>query len=564
MSSTPFPCWMRKLCVAAALATLCLAAAGCDDEAPPVVLPGEIPANVRAYHYAFDLGTREARSTAYLDVAAPGGDCVTLDAPTGVSELRWNDTAPAHVEPVDGSLRVCGEPLSEGQLALGSRFLVPEQTYEYTPVGFSRTQDSAGNPFSYLLGWVEQCDRFGPCNDAPASQAHFVFDVVHADGEHTLCPGRRTQVSVTRTRCELLETPAPTYSAFAIASNPGWRRSEWLDVDGTKLIFFETQGGRLATSLSKADIADFLRWIQGLLGPLPYGPELRIAGAPTQWLGMEHPANIILRDTLPELPNREYADMTRHVLMHEIVHQWAGNRITLERANDFSWKEGIAEYLTYVHELSKWPADAARTRAHWDRVARTALHYPGTSDTPVPFLVFAGETYGTGSMLFFVQLEDLLPGGQASIVRAIQDFLSGPPGARSVADLQAALERESGEDLDDYFDAWVHGTGEADWPTFQADAVRSDGALRLTVTQSALQPGKVYPVKVVIRLKGATQVLDVAVDFGLHPTTGTLTVPVVFSEEVTSIGFDPDNRVVSWNVSASQLPLEAPPQHWIF
>lgn len=578
--STPVPqtlfpsCMTRGLRVTLVVAPLFMNVVGCDsdrnalvpiqDSGGSIVLPGDIPTDVQEYYYAFNLGTREAHSKLNLNVAPPGGDCVTLDAPTGISDLRWNGAAPVDVEQDGGSLRICGPSLYAGQIMLEGRFLVPEQTYDFTPVGFTRTQARDNTVFSYLLGWVEQCDRFGLCDDSPASQARFVLDVTHARGELTLCPGQRTQVSQTHTRCELLQTPAPTYSAFAIASNPGWNRTEWLNVDGTKLIFFETQSGRLARSLSKPEMTDFLRWAKNLLGPLPYGQELRIAGAPTHWLGMEHPANIILRDTLPDLPNREYANMTRHVLMHEIIHQWAGNRITMAHATDFSWKEGIAEYLTYVYELSKWPADAAKTRAHWDRLARTAMYYPGTSDNPVPFLTFAGETYGTGSMIFFVQLEDLLPGGQETIVRAITDFLSGPPRARSVAELQGALERASGEDLGDYFQAWVYGTGDADWPTFQTDAVRANGELSLTVTQSALQPGKLYPAKVVIRLKGDTQELDVPIDFGLHPTTGTITVSVPFEEDVKSIGVDPENRVVSWNANASLSPLEAPPQHWIF
>ncbi|MFY0583336.1 M1 family aminopeptidase [Cystobacter fuscus] len=58
---------------------------------------------------------------------------------------------------------------------------------------------------------------------------------------------------------------------------------------------------------------------------------------------MEHPGNIILSEDLPLLRS-EYANQTRHTLMHEIAHQWAGNRTTLAEAHDFAWKEAIAEY----------------------------------------------------------------------------------------------------------------------------------------------------------------------------------------------------------------------------
>jgi aminopeptidase N len=373
----------------------------------------------------------------------------------------------------------------------------------------------------------------------------------------------RTEVNDTTTLCELMQTPAHTFSSFAIASIRGWKKTPWLDVDGTKLVFFEVPGGRLASSLSKSVMTEYVRWIKSELGALPYGQELRIAGGPTRWLGIEHPANIILREDLPDLPAREYANMTRHTLMHEIVHQWAGNRITLANAYDFAWKEAIAEYLTYVYESNHWPADAAQTRAYWDRLGRTALYYPRPLDSP-PFLTYAMETYGSGSMIFFVQLEDLLPGGQATIVQAIKAFLSGPPGIRGVEDLQAELERASGRDLTAYFNAWVYGVGESDWPTFNVNATQANGELRVEVTQTTFFSGKIYPVNVMIRVKGPTQTVNVPVNFGLQPTQATATVTVPFEEAVVSVSVDPENRVVSWNRASGLLSEEDPPQRWLF
>ncbi|MET0403472.1 MAG: M1 family aminopeptidase [Cystobacter sp.] len=551
-------------------ATGCTAADGGDESLNPQtqpgridVEPGDLPAHPQRYHYSFNLATREAQSKLFFDVAPPGGNCLTLDAPSALTDVRWNANTPQCVSPSAGTLRVCDRPLFAGQVMLESRFTVPEQTYDFSPVGFSRTQDRSGNTFSYLLNWVEQCDRFGPCNDEPGLLSRFVLEVTHAAGEVTLCPGKRTEVNATTTRCELMETPAPTYSSFAIASNKKWKRSQWLDVDGTKLVFFEVPEGRLAASLSKSDMTDYVRWITSELGPLPYGKELRIAGGPTRWLGVEHPANIILREDLPELPAREYANMTRHTLMHEIVHQWAGNHITLANAYDFAWKEAIAEYLTYLYESQRWPADAAQTRAYWDRLGRTALYYPRPLDTP-PFLSYAMETYGSGSMTLFVQLEDLLPGGQATLLRAIKAFLSGPPGIRGVEELKAELERASGQDLTDYFNAWVYGVGEADWPTFNVTTAQADGQLRLDVTQTTFFSGKTYPVNVTLRVRGATRTVNVPVNFGLHPTQATTTVTLPFDEEVVSVSVDPENRVISWNRS-TLLPLEdEAPRGWIY
>lgn len=96
-----------------------------------------------------------------------------------------------------------------------------ERAFPATGVGYSRKLDAYGNPFSYLLGWVEACDRFVPCDPAPGRWSHFVFDVSHSSAETVLCPGTRRATSV-RTTCEPLEARAPTYSSFAIAANPAW------------------------------------------------------------------------------------------------------------------------------------------------------------------------------------------------------------------------------------------------------------------------------------------------------------------------------------------------------
>ncbi|MET0402622.1 MAG: M1 family aminopeptidase [Cystobacter sp.] len=546
-----------------------------QGEEPPPPLQTDPPsadfaARVVHSHYDFDLrptdnAPRAAHSRLYVKVPGPGGDCTVLKGPPGITQVRWNGLPAARVEALEGAWRLCG-PTSPGQtVVIDADLQVPVMTYDYTQVGFSRRVDRQGNVASYLMSWVEQCDRLGLCDDAPDQLTTFSFEVTHNANDVVLCPGTRLAVGPTQTRCGSFLQKAPTYSAFAIASNPAWVRKTFTETRTTRLEFYEVPGGLLAPALDPAALAGYLEWLTQLLGPLPYGDTLRVAGAPTDFLGMEHPGNIILREDLPLLRS-EYANSTRHTLMHEIAHQWAGNRTTLADAYDFAWKEAIADYLTYVHEARHWPQDAAKTRAYWDRMARSAMFYPRPGNRPAPFLTFAADVYGTGPMLLFLQLEDLLPGGQEAVLSAIQRFLA-VPGARDTVYLRESLEQAAQLPpgaLESYFKTWIHGDTEPDWPYLDVTPTRDEetGQLTLTVTQLTYEGG-VYPMKVKVRVQGETTTRDIVVDYGLAPASATVvTPPEPFPEPVLQVSVDPDNRVV--NRRFFGVLRETAPPRWHF
>ena len=321
------------------------------------------------------------------------------------------------------------------------------------------------------------------------------------------------------------------------------------------MVLYEVPGGTLRTSIDTASLAAFLDWSTQRFGGLPYGSELRLAGAPTSWLGFEHPANIVLHEHLGDL-SLPYANGVQHVTMHEITHQWAGDAATIVTAQDFAWKEAIAEYIPYVFEdESRPPGEAAATRAYWDGISPGASYHVRPTDEPPPAVeAFYGDVYGPGPMTLFLQLEPLI--GRDAVLAAIAQFLSGG-GARSVEELRLALEAASGEDLADYFDAWVFGAGPPVWPTFVVTTSDLGGGMvQVTVTQT--QPGAVrFPCRVEVDLIGATSQTTASVDFGLHPTAASASTTVPFAEAVTSTAIDPRHHVidVSPGVTRSSWPV---------
>jgi aminopeptidase N len=526
---------------------------------------GLIDGKVRRYDYAFDLVEGIGRSTLTIDVPPPGGDCFAASLEiSSATDPTWNGQPALSSAVEGGALTLCGPGVSGGEaLSIASSATLKEKVYLGLDVGFSRSTDMAGGKFSYLLSWVGGCDRFGPCDDDPGELAEFHFEVTHPAGTTVLCPGALTP-GETLTQCDIKGTLAPTYSAFAIAADPLWDRADFGTAAGVDLVFYEVPGGGLAAALDKASVLGFMTWVTDLLGPFPYGNELRIAGGPTVWLGFEHPANIILQEDLPTLKNT-YVDPTMHVLMHEIIHQWAGDRTTLAETSDFVWKEATAEYLAYVFEDEhRPPAEAAETRFYWDDISQDVDHYPRPMDDPPPEVqLFYGDVYGPGPMVLYLQLEPLI--GRPAVLAGIQSFLA-EPGALGVDALRAALETASSKNLKPYFDAWVFGSGAPERPSFKVATTEEGGEVTVTVTQENAS-GKVYGCAVEVEVIGATSKARALVDFGIAPSSQVATAKVAFAEPVIGYVLDPDHRVIGDDISvmpaAAPLPRKKRPV-WIF
>jgi aminopeptidase N len=441
----------------------------------------------------------------------------------------------------NSAITICGNNITLGMpLAISVAAVVPKQTFFGLDIGFSTKKDRKNGDFTYLLSWIGGCDRFGPCETAPDRLASYHFEVQHGPADVVLCPGVVTAGS-TVTQCSLTgPTLAPTYSGFGIAADPLWQQNNFVSAGGIDVVFYEIPGGFIAANLNKASVSAFLTWITGLLGPYPYGTQIRYAGAPTTWLGFEHPANVILNQNLPF--GGPYWDSGMHAFMHETIHQWAGDRTTIASAMDFGWKEALAEYLAYVFEdEQRPPPEAATSLQYWSAVSLLSQRFTRPTDNPSPALVdFYTDVYGEGTMTLFVQLESLL--GRQHVLDGIRSFLA-QPGARSVDDLRHAFETASGLDLQAYFSAWVFGSGTPEWPTFAIATSQLGSTVTVTVTQQNASH-KLYGCKLEVQVNGATSSAVAVVDFGVAPQTATAAATVTLSEPVSSTVLDPRHRMI--------------------
>lgn len=530
----------------------------CGDGEPDPTPVGStfVPVDVIAYDYGFDLATGNAVSKVTLKLRDQG-NCIALDyrLPESAAPLL-NGVAPTWYTIGNEQLQLCGSTWPAGtQWTVELSSVVPQKTYGGTDIGYSVQKDTTGNTHYYLVSWVEGCSYFGPCYDDPNDFAHVTFRVSHPTGVQVLCPGN-VVAGTNQTTCTFTLDGGPTYSTFGFAASDGWSFSTLGSTSsGIKVDLYDTQG--LLAKVDEPNFLAFFNWIEAQLGTFAYGKNVRFFVGPYYWWGFEHPGNIALADSLIRATG-SYQDPVLHVMMHELAHQWAGDQTTIETALDFVWKEAMAEYLTFSYESQFLPATyASRTLAVWSSNSVGVQYYPVPADGVEP-IDFYGDVYGPGPMILFRQLEGLF--GRDKVMLALQEVL-GSPDFLTVLELQLALERSTGANLDEYFDEWVYGTGVPVWPTVNVSYAdpEGDGTYAVTITQNQGN-GVVYGFASTVRLKGSTQsqVLDVPFSYGANGTTATLNLNVKPGFVVTGFDVDPYvQALVSYSSRSGKAAADA-------
>jgi aminopeptidase N len=515
---------------AAWAAALALSACGSGGSAPDATpdAPGPppdarvpsgtlAPYDVTHYDYALDMDA--VRATARVDLVTRGaGDCVAIGFRPDAAESVSIDGAPAlGVQIVDDVLRAC-DGVGDGWNAEESLTLevvadVPFTTWDGSQVGYSVWNDLRGNPYTYLVSWVGGCDRHGPCDARADRFATYRFTVDHPSGTQVLCPGVVTP-GETRTVCDFLYDGGPTYSTFSIMASQSWTTRSLGDWGGVDVVLYDYVETGIGDAFDVDTVAGFFDWMQTTFGAYAYGTELRFAVGPTYWAGFEHPGNISLSEGLA-LGGSSYRDGLLHTTLHEVAHQWAGDRVTLADTYDFVWKEAMAEYLTFVYEAQALPPDYADYTARaWKTFSFYAAYHLVPDERP-PLLDYYGDVYGPGPMILFRQLEGLYD--RDAVMAALVSLIGGGESrAISVADVQGALEAATGADLDAYFDAWAFGAGAPAWPRASASWVAAPaGGLDVSVdvtTSDGVPRGCAFT----LQLTGAPgQTFDVPVSTGL-------------------------------------------------
>ncbi len=263
--------------------------------------------------------------------------------------------------------------------------------------------------------------------------------------------------------------------------------------------------------------------------------------------GMEHPTmTSIGENILSNVPR----DITI-LLVHELSHQWWGDRVTMRTWDDIWLNEGFATYseVLYLEKAQGRDPGTTLRLSYDDGLYGGRLAQKVVADPSDPFK-YTGSVYNKGG--YFLHMLRRLVGDEAffSGLRAYGDAHAG--GTATRGELRALFEERTALDLKQFFDQWLETQFR---PTFRATyRTAIDGStVTLTVTQTQGhtvahpvpgpndKPFYVFPLPVRITFVDGT-----TSDVTVVPTGVTTTVTVLNPQKklVAAIALDPASDIL--------------------
>jgi aminopeptidase N len=304
-----------------------------------------------------------------------------------------------------------------------------------------------------------------PVNDNPRDKATYEFAVsvpqghtVMANGElvsHTTGGGKETW----RWRED-----SPMASYLATATNGPFQTSFYTSAFGLPMYdAVDPDTRRLRTDPPNPTLAwerlapegDIIEFFSGLYGAYPFSTGGGIIDwAPDVGYALESQT----RPNYHRIPGAS-------TVVHEIAHQWFGDAVTPAVWPDIWLNEGFATWSEWIYAEMHGGATAAHTFDELygipeDDPAFEDLWFPAPAALHHPSELFHTPVYDRGAMTLQALREKVGDATFFGILRAW--YAEHKYGNVTTADFIALAERESGQDLHDFFRVWLYEEGRPD------------------------------------------------------------------------------------------------------
>ncbi len=394
--------------------------------------------------------------------------------------------------------------------------------------------------------------QFWPCVDAPDDKAPATVTATVPAGYVVASAGLGTSDTLPDGRVRStwrLPQPIPTYLVSLNVANYQVVEDVYTAMDGHKMPIrsYLMPENAAANAPRLSAIKDHIAVLASLYGEYPFVDTKY--GIVSSWFngGMEHPTLTSIGESILSNTARDITIL----LVHELSHQWWGDRVTMRTWDDIWLNEGFATYseVLYLEKaLGRDPGAALRT-SYDDGLYGGALAPAVVADPADPF-ANTGAVYDKGG--WFLHMLRRLVGDDAffSGLRAYGDAHAW--GTATRGDLRAIFEQRTGLDLKQFWDQWLETPFR---PEFRATYATSPDASTVTLTVVQAQghavvhpvPGPndrpFYVFPLVVRL---TYLDGTSADVTIVPTdfTTTVTVPNPEKKLVAGIALDPGSDVL--------------------
>jgi len=192
--------------------------------------------------------------------------------------------------------------------------------------------------------------------------------------------------------------------------------------------------------------ADMLAFFSDRFGPYPfeaYGlvivdiPDDRFIAMETQTLSQHEQFDLALSEA---------------IVAHELAHQWFGNSVSLKSWQDIWLKEGAATYADWLWMGNEEGVEALDSKVR--SVYQTQAWSSNPPGNPLPTDLYTNTVYDRGALTFHALRLRVGDGVFFQILRTYTERFRY--GNASTADFIAVAEEVSGQDLGEFFDAWLY------------------------------------------------------------------------------------------------------------
>ena len=323
-------------------------------------------------------------------------------------------------------------------------------SYDVTlDVAADQVVGSTGVPVEGDPGWVAP---------GPGTQVRLAADVYatrRAEPLGLLDPAAAVGRKRLRWRAEKVH-----HFAWAMAPDYRYETAEWRGIP-IHVLYRPNLAPDWGAGVVSARAVTALHWLDSLFGPYPY-PQLTILPRIESGGGTEYPMLIM------------NSSASQGLIVHEATHQYAHAILANNEWRDGWLDEGLTEFVTSWFweargEPRHFQTDLDTLRV-WERERRTQpISLPGAEFRD--YRTYGRMTY-TRASLVFRMLRDLIG---AETMRAVLREYHRRHAFQHVdeADLRAVSEQVSGQELDWFFDQWLHTTKTLDYGISRATVERT-------------------------------------------------------------------------------------------
>ncbi len=490
------------------------------DEAHPFSLAGS------SHHYAADRLIRitHLRIDVRLDFATRsvrGTTLTTLEATAATKLLEFDaidlEVSKVKVNDVDATFHNDGRKLTitlKKALPAGASAVV-RVDYRAKPTrGLYFIQESKGPQPRRTEAWTQGQDEdspyWFPCLNAPAQKAATEVVATVPKAMTVLSNGRCVSDTVKgelRTTHYSLDAPHSAYLVTLVVGTFEEHR-ENAGAVGLRTLF---PPGRKADALRcVARTPAMMKFFEEFSGrPYAWGAYAQVFVQDFIFGGMENTSATTLTDTVLH-DEKAHADFSAEPLIaHELAHQWFGDLLTCRDWSHGWLNEGFATYsetLWKEHADGEDEADFHRMQdldAYFDEAASRYQRAIVEKKFNEPIELFDSHLYEKGSLVLHELRQRLGDAAFRNVIRAYVQRHQG--GAVETVDLARTVEDVTGQNLDRFFDQYVHRAGHAALKVaVQYDA--KEKHVRVAVSQTAA--GDPYALTLPVHVHAAGKDLE--------------------------------------------------------